>query len=56
MSLPCPSEDLSWVQAELAQLSNRITARDMDAKIADDESDASGTIVLKLDEEAFFRP
>jgi len=56
MSLPCPSEDLSWVKAELAQLSKRITARDLDAEVGDDESDAPGTIILKLDEEAFFRP
>lgn len=56
MSLPCPAEDLSWVQAELAQVSKRVTARDLDEKVGDDESDAPGTIILKLDEEAFFRP
>jgi hypothetical protein len=56
MSLPCPAEDLSWVQAELAQVSKRVTARDLEEKVGDDESDAPGTIILKLDEEAFFRP
>jgi hypothetical protein len=29
VSLPCPSEDLAWVQASLAKQSGRITARDM---------------------------
>ena len=30
MSLPCPAEDLSWVQAALARASARITARDQE--------------------------
>ncbi len=29
MSLPCPSEDLSWVAAALARISSRVTARDL---------------------------
>ena len=28
MSLPCPADDLAWIQPELAKLSTRITARD----------------------------
>src|SRR5260221_12003119 len=30
MSLPCPLDDLSWVQVALKAKSKRITARDMD--------------------------
>jgi hypothetical protein len=29
LSLPCPAEDLAWVQASLARHSSRITARDL---------------------------
>ena len=30
MSLPCHPDDLSWVQTALKQISNRVTARDLD--------------------------
>ena len=58
MSLPCPAEDLTWVQSELAQRSQRIRARDQEAKVDEDETEANSarSFVLKLDEEAFFRP
>jgi|SRR5882762_829860 len=58
MSLPCPVDDLNWVQAELAGKSRRITARDAEAKLEEDDSgtDSAQTFVLKLDREAFFRP
>jgi hypothetical protein len=29
ISLPCPADDLGWVQANLARQSSRITARDL---------------------------
>ena len=58
MSLPCPADDLTWVQSELAQRSKRITARDQEAQVGEDETEADSarSFVLKLDEEAFFRP
>jgi hypothetical protein len=58
MSLPCPADDLTWVQSELAQRSKRITARDQEAKVGEDETEADSarSFVLKLDEGAFFRP
>jgi hypothetical protein len=58
MSLPCPADDITWVQAELAQRSRRISARDQNSKVGEDETetDSAQSFVLKLDEEAFFRP
>jgi hypothetical protein len=58
MSLPCPADDLTWVQPELAQRSQRISARDQESKVGEDETetDSARSFVLKLDEEAFFRP
>ena len=38
VSLPCPVEDLPWVQGALSQHSSRITARDPDAAVAKDAS------------------
>lgn len=54
VSLPCPADDLAWVQSALAQHSTRITARDMamSVAIAADESDAA-TQSLVLDAEGF---
>jgi hypothetical protein len=59
LSLPCLSEDLSWVQAALARVSTRITARDA-AELAptegtDSESSATAT-AFSINREAFFRP
>lgn len=34
VSLPCPAEDLAWVQSALKQHSSRITARDRDAPVS----------------------
>lgn len=33
VSLPCPGDDLTWVQGALKQHSSRITARDRDAAV-----------------------
>jgi hypothetical protein len=33
VSLPCPADDLAWVQGALKQHSSRITARDRDAAV-----------------------
>lgn len=57
VSLPCLTEDLSWVQAALKKHSTKITARDMasepSTESAGDEGAKSATAAVDL--EAFFR-
>lgn len=56
LSLPCPDEDLSWVQEALAAKSKRISARDMDSPVDDDaSSEKSGASKIDMDLEAFFK-
>lgn len=56
MSLPCPSEDLAWVQEALKTDSARITARDMSTSVSDDEEAKEKlTSSQVVDMEAFFR-
>jgi hypothetical protein len=57
MSLPCPSEDLSWVQDALKAKSRRITARDMDTAFDNEEHEASknNAVETVVDLEAFFK-
>lgn len=38
ISLPCPADDLAWVQAALKAKGSRITARDKAAGLANDEA------------------
>ena len=38
VSLPCPADDLIWVQAALGRHSRRTTARDLEERVASDES------------------
>ena len=59
MSLPCPKEDLNWVQASLARSSKRVTARDLSEAVPEEATDGAkrtteprGTVDL----EAFLRP
>jgi hypothetical protein len=57
LSLPCPADDLAWVQNALRQKSQRITARDMDVA-APEESDAASEDLPKsmtVNEEVFLR-
>lgn len=42
VSLPCPADDLTWVQGALERRGDRITARDLEDRFADDKS-ATGT-------------
>ena len=37
VSLPCPADDLTWVQGALERRSDRITARDLKERVASDE-------------------
>ena len=38
VSLPCAAEDLTWVQGALEQRGDRITARDLEARVASEQS------------------
>lgn len=54
MSLPCPAEDLDWVQEALKKKSNRITARDLTAVVDDGEGEnQQSSKSLRIDTEAF---
>ena len=57
MSLPCPAEDLSWVQNTLKSKSKRITARDMETALDGDEEESSRNSASEtvVDLEAFFK-
>jgi hypothetical protein len=57
MSLPCPADDLSWVQGALKAKSNRITARDMDTAFDSEEETSSqkSGVETVVDLEAFFK-
>jgi hypothetical protein len=46
VSLPCPADDLDWVQGALKKHSNRITARDRDTVVLEDTSTAKANLVL----------
>jgi hypothetical protein len=41
VSLPCPTDDLTWVQRALKAKTKRITARDMAEKLGDEQATAS---------------
>jgi hypothetical protein len=53
VSLPCHRDDLAWVQASLAKHGSRITARDLDADVTIDSSEANAPQVLMLDIKGF---
>lgn len=56
MSLPCPEEDLGWVQKELATRSKRISARQVGDPAPDAELELESNTHNVVDEGAFFRP
>lgn len=53
ISLPCPADDLSWVQNALAAKSKRITARDQAEGIKTEEKAGTGAQALVFDAEGF---
>lgn len=55
MSLPCPEEDLAWVQKELAVHSKRITARKLGDAVPDEEPASESKTANAVSEAAFFR-
>ena len=49
VSLPCPTEDLTWVQKALSEHSGRITARELGSTVPENESlkaEEAQTLVL----------
>jgi hypothetical protein len=56
MSLPCPEEDHTWVQAALAKKSTRITARKLGEKLDTDADEGMSASAAIIDKEAFLRP
>ena len=57
MSLPCPADDLTWVQRALSSKSSRISARDMEAPGVEDaeKSNSSAASGDGVDLEAFLK-
>jgi hypothetical protein len=56
ISLPCPKDELGWVQPALKAHSSRITARDLDTGIATENTSAAAVQPLTLNIEAFLKP
>ena len=57
VSLPCPADDLDWVQSALKKHSNRITARDRNATISiDDGASTTKSQTLTFDPKGFLGP
>lgn len=56
ISLPCPKDDLEWVQKSLRAKSTRISARDMQTAVEGEAANGSTEKVAEaLDMEAFFK-
>ncbi len=53
MSLPCHTDDLSWVQSALKEKTDRITVRDQSEKQKTNESSEKAQSGLELDVEGF---
>lgn len=54
ISLPCPADDLKWVQGALRKHGSRVTAREPDAPPAvDDQGPSPATAVLQVNLEGF---
>lgn len=56
VSLPCPSDDLSWIRHALKAQSSRITARDQSEKgLPEDEPTESAATTASINIEEFLR-
>lgn len=59
MSLPCPTDDLEWVQSALKNKSTRITARDLSEPVTDEDEDSqrenSSAKAVTINRKEFFR-
>lgn len=57
VSLPCPADDLAWVQGALKKHSRRVTARNLDDTVSADESaKATKAQTLVFDPKGFLGP
>jgi hypothetical protein len=58
MSIPCPTEDVAWMRAQLAKVSSRVFARALDEDVADDVDDSHGasTPPMKINVGEFMKP
>lgn len=56
ISLPCETEDLSWVQSALKKKGDRITARDKAETRKQDDTKADQSGALELDIEGLMNP
>ena len=55
VSLPCPADDLAWVQRALKAKSSRITAREQSSKLSETEDTKTKSQALTLNVEAFLK-
>lgn len=53
LSLPCPADDLSWVQSALAQHGTRITARELSTTVEQSSTTEKQSAALTLDPKGF---
>ena len=56
ISLPCPDEDLDWVQPALANLTDRVTARDMSDGIDAEATSKSESGPLAINADKLLAP
>ena len=57
MSLPCPADDLAWVQQSLKERSTHVVAREGGTSVDDEESNEPATAKSAVvNREAFLRP
>lgn len=55
LSFPCSNDELGWVQPALKKHSDRITARDLDTGIVNDEDSTKASQSMTLDVEGFLK-
>jgi hypothetical protein len=55
LSLPCPAEDLDWVQSALKKKGTKISARDLSSDVDGESDQDSKSAGLRVNREAFFR-
>ncbi|WP_083214440.1 hypothetical protein [Burkholderia stabilis] len=55
LSLPCPKDELEWVQAALKKRSSRVTARDLETGIATDAANTATSHSMTLDVAGFLK-
>jgi hypothetical protein len=55
MSLPCPEDELDWVQKALEKKSSRVTVRELNAPVNNKDENGSSEKATKINKEAFLR-